>query len=212
MPPLLSSWLAGAAKRSTPQRSFACLVGAETRCPSCPIRLCVGAPAACGPAALWPCSPVGAKPTPARCSCVPQKCWLGGACRTIDIDIHIWIATAASRAYAHLVCLVCLVLPVSILSSSQSVLRGRLTLGNWLILASCTSIRHRRVSKTLPSSASIAVVTTCRGSGPAQNGGDLSPGPYHGARVLTCACLPCRIIMSLDRAWWAACICECRRM
>lgn len=70
----------------------------------------------------------------------------------------------ARRLSICLVCLAALLLfcsPVSSLhfhvffSPSQPVLRGALTLGNWLILALCTSIRHRRASKTLPSSASI---------------------------------------------------------
>lgn len=84
-------------------------------------------------------------------------------------------------AHAHLtVCLpVCLVFaPRSPSSGFQPVLRGSLTLGNWLILALCTSIRHRRVSKTLPSSASVVVGNNMSRfrtrEQSAQNGGDLS--------------------------------------
>lgn len=79
-------------------------------------------------------------------------------------DGHKWIASCACTSTIHLPCLfVCLVsahqsqvsISIHFHVFSQPVLRGALTLGNWLILALCTSIRHRRVSKTLPSSASI---------------------------------------------------------
>lgn len=74
-------------------------------------------------------------------------------------DGHKWIASCACTSTIYLPCLPCYSARQSQVSISmffsQPVLRGALTLGNWLILALCTSIRHRRVSKTLPSSASI---------------------------------------------------------
>lgn len=111
----------------------------------------------CCPVVSCPCGPVGAGISPACC----RMHWLQLGARRHDG--HKWIASSACTSTIHLPCLpVCLVilllasLKVSIsMFFSQPVLRGALTLGNWLILALCTSIRHRRVSKTLPSSASI---------------------------------------------------------
>lgn len=161
-----------------------CLLGAGDRCTCSYIRLLWP----CGPAAFRPCG--GGHLTGLLQGAPAQERWLG-ACRTATSRKTAQMLRAlAHRRSASLSALFFLARQcVSMSTLPRPVLRGRLTLGNWLILALCTSIRHRRVSKTLPSSASVVVGNNMmsRASGPrAAPTAVSSHWPCHMARGLAC--------------------------